>query len=156
MAGNSIVDQVNYYFNPTKAPLVIGHPFKPLKNYDELVEAFTAARKQHQVCETIVIYSQNLKICEDPRILELKPTKLILVGCDNYINFHQYYSTSKKCMVSNDPWCSTSVWRVLCFKANSVDEALNADPSNPSESQRNLAPYSRVTSNPTIYLVRTT
>jgi hypothetical protein len=153
MTSNSTIDKVNYYFNPTKVPLVLGHPFKPLKTHDELVNVLAAAGKQHQACETIVIYGDKLEIYEDPRILELNPRKLILVGqgvsC-NYINVNVHYSTSQKCVLRNEFQCRTWVWKVGIINAKSVEEAIHADPSDLT---KNTGPYCKSKPQLTIYCV---
>jgi len=117
LTGIPTIDRVYNFINPPIPPLEIGNRFKPLKSDDELLKAGAAAGKQHQICETIIIYGKHLNICEDSPILELKPKKLILVGPGNNI-------TTK---VS---WSSTRVWNVGIITTRSIGEALNADPSD--------------------------
>lgn len=130
MADLSITDRVYNIFNPTKILLEIGNPFEPLSTFDDLVNALTNARKQHQACETLVIYSHHFEIWKDPGILLLKPKKLILEGA--YINTNRTSGFTGSLMKAG--W-STKNRRLVIADVYSVEEAINAAPVNPSKSQ---------------------
>jgi hypothetical protein len=130
MADLSIADRVYNLFTPTKTLLEIGNPVEPLPTSYDLVNALTEARKQHQVCETLVIYSNNFEIWQDPGIVLLKPKKLILEGA--YISTNRTSGFADSLMKAG--W-STKKGSLVIVDVNSVEEAINAAPVDPLKPQ---------------------
>jgi hypothetical protein len=122
MADLPVIGQIYNLFNPTKPPLYIGTPSKPLTTIEELINALTDASKHHQVFETIVIYGRDLEIWEEPGILKLNPTKMILVGA--YINTKRPTSIEISMLAAG--W-RIEHWNLKIVQVNSLAEAIKAD-----------------------------
>jgi len=131
------IDWIGNLFTPQKTSLTIGNPSKPLPTLDKLVHALTDTRKHHQSCDTLVIHTSKFEIWKDPGILLLKPKKLILDGA--CINTNRASGFADSLMKAG--W-STENGNLAIVDVNSVEEAINAAPANPTKPQ------------PTVYSVK--